>query len=178
MRNQARQHCFWPMAIALLSAGQTATADLRSAHFFPWEKEVVANTTVGAPEYSTYEEYFSFANASSGSIQPLNGSCKVFPGDSTWPSQNLWQFFQNKVGGRLIKTVPLAHDCYNTVWGEYNAAQCAYVSSNWNVSYLQSVIPLSDGKLQMNSSVSAPTTQLPLPGPYSKAAHAYPTATT
>lgn len=128
-------NCLGQLAIALLSVTHAAAADLTPAPFFAWEKEV-ANSTL-APGHSPYDKYLAFANSNSGTGQPFNGSCKVFPGDATWPSSEVWQFFNDKLGGGLIQTVPLAHDCYNTAWGEYDASQCAYISSNWNISFLQ-----------------------------------------
>lgn len=136
MRDQTWHRRLWHLALSLLIATHGATAELTPAQFFPWEKVVATNGAL-APGYSQYEKYFAFANSSSAPQQPLNGSCKVFPGDAAWPSPEVWQFFNDKLDGRLIKTVPLAHDCYNTAWGDYDASQCAYIAANWNNSYLQ-----------------------------------------
>lgn len=66
-------------------------------------------------------------------------SCKVFPGDSAYPSTLVWYIFDLLIGGRLIKTVPLAAPCYSDWPAETNAALCTTITNNWTDSYLQYV---------------------------------------
>lgn len=87
---------------------------------------------------SKLDDVFQFDN---GDDVKLNGrgagaDCKVFPGDSAWPSDAAWAKFGKAVGpGALIKTVPLASPCYNGPL--YDAAKCDALTANWTNSFLQ-----------------------------------------
>lgn len=122
--------------LQLTFVGIAAAQASATAPFFSFEKRVVSNTTL-ASTGPQYHSYFTFANSTSSVQPPLNGSCKAFPGDAAWPSPDVWGALDHVLEQSLIKTVPLAHDCYNTAWGGYNADRCAYIASNWNISYLQ-----------------------------------------
>lgn len=62
--------------------------------------------------------------------------CRVFPGDTAWPLDVVWNFLDLVLGkGALIKTVPLAAPCYNGY--HYNQTKCAALTANWTNSYLQ-----------------------------------------
>ncbi|RAL13378.1 FAD-dependent oxidoreductase [Aspergillus homomorphus CBS 101889] len=50
------------------------------------------------------------------------------PSDSCWPSVGDWSQFNSSVGGRLIKTVPLAAPCFGP---NYNATECQYLRDQW-----------------------------------------------
>jgi hypothetical protein len=65
--------------------------------------------------------------------QPLvDGECKAFPGEPSWPSETAWSELNVAVNGALLKPVPLASVCYNnTVYNDYSASQCASVSQAW-----------------------------------------------
>lgn len=84
---------------------------------------------------------FAFGGNSSSSNLSLSdsGACKVFPGDSEWPSTSTWSLFDRLLGGALIETVPLASSCYSS-WPEYDSDQCKVVSNNWTDSNLQCVL--------------------------------------
>ncbi|KAL4962007.1 uncharacterized protein BDV14DRAFT_210755 [Aspergillus stella-maris] len=70
----------------------------------------------------------------SPSDQPFNASsCKVFPGDSSWPSSAKWSLLNNVTGGALIKGVPRASTCYAGTM--YDAADCEHLTSEWTNSY-------------------------------------------
>ncbi|KAJ7451951.1 FAD binding domain protein [Mycena latifolia] len=58
-------------------------------------------------------------------------SCKTIPGDATWPSPAVWNSFNDSLGGRLIRTVPIAQSCHAPT---YDASQCAEVKSQWHLS--------------------------------------------
>ena len=54
--------------------------------------------------------------------------CRYLPGDSGWPSDLQWKLLNVTVGGRLIKTVPLATPCHGP---SYDAAACESLGSQW-----------------------------------------------
>lgn len=58
--------------------------------------------------------------------------CRCFPGDQCWPSAAEWESFNQTVGGRLIKTVPIASPCHDTFPGvSFDDAACADIQANW-----------------------------------------------
>ncbi|KAJ7800712.1 hypothetical protein B0H14DRAFT_2898482 [Mycena olivaceomarginata] len=60
-------------------------------------------------------------------------SCKIIPGDATWPSEAEWSIFNESVDGRLIKTIPIAKSCHDP---HYDESQCAYIRAQWHSSTL------------------------------------------
>ncbi|KAK2806808.1 hypothetical protein FQN50_005670 [Emmonsiellopsis sp. PD_5] len=66
--------------------------------------------------------------------------CKCVQGDSCWPSGAEWKHFDKAVGGRLIKTEPVAQSCYPGE-GE-DRAECAYVTENWANQEFQTSHPI------------------------------------
>ncbi|KAF7378314.1 FAD-binding protein [Mycena sanguinolenta] len=66
--------------------------------------------------------------ASASTTAPATGACKCFPGDTCWPSDAEWSAFNETVGGRLIKTVPLGSPCHAP---HHNATECAILQSEW-----------------------------------------------
>lgn len=59
-------------------------------------------------------------------------TCRCFPGDQCWPSSADWKLFNQTLGGKLIRTVPIASPCHDTFPGvSYDAATCAYIQANW-----------------------------------------------
>ncbi|KAM5350689.1 hypothetical protein ACJ41O_007194 [Fusarium nematophilum] len=69
-------------------------------------------------------------------------SCKTYPGDLFWPIGIAWQVFDLLVGGALIKTKPIASPCYDD-FGNYNAAKCESIGSQWTDSLLHIADPTS-----------------------------------
>lgn len=65
-----------------------------------------------------------------------NQTCKCFPGDSCWPSEQEWDTFNATVGGRLIKTIPLGSPCHDP---NYDEALCDELTSQWLSSPFQYV---------------------------------------
>lgn len=57
-----------------------------------------------------------------------NSSCKCFPGDSCWPSDETWATLNTTVGGRLIKTIPLARSCHDPT---FDNATCTTLQDGW-----------------------------------------------
>lgn len=58
-----------------------------------------------------------------------NGNCRTFPGECSWPKEDLWKQLNETVGGRLIATVPLAKACHDP---DYDAATCAWLQTYWS----------------------------------------------
>jgi hypothetical protein len=55
-------------------------------------------------------------------------TCRCFPGDACWPSDETWSALNTTVGGRLIKTVPLGKPCHGI---DYEDAECKALASVW-----------------------------------------------
>ncbi|KAH9905749.1 hypothetical protein F4778DRAFT_779140 [Xylariomycetidae sp. FL2044] len=51
--------------------------------------------------------------------------CKVFPGDTSWPSASEWSSLNASLGGALLKPKPAASVCYEGP--DFDAAQCDFV---------------------------------------------------
>ncbi|KAK1634512.1 FAD binding domain-containing protein [Colletotrichum phormii] len=77
---------------------------------------------------STVLLYALVASADIASAQ-----CKVYPGDSSWPSDEAWAALNERVENRLLKPRPQAAACYNGP--EYDEAACATMTANWTNSY-------------------------------------------
>ena len=61
--------------------------------------------------------------------------CKVYPGDSAWPSEEAWSQLNELTGNRLLsRPTPLAAVCY-PAHPAYDAEQCATYSATWTQSY-------------------------------------------
>ncbi|KAF5872124.1 putative fad binding domain protein [Botrytis fragariae] len=93
---------------------------------------------------ASMQALFTFGNASSvdaSSIASSRSACKVFPGDAEWPADDVWDIFNDLLGGALIKTIPIASSCYND-WN-YNADKCAFVTDNWTNSTMHEEDPTS-----------------------------------
>ncbi|EDU47083.1 GlcD FAD FMN-containing dehydrogenase [Pyrenophora tritici-repentis] len=61
-----------------------------------------------------------------GLVEPE--TCRCFPGDACWPSDEQWSDLNKTVSGRLIKTVPLGYLCHGL---EYDEAECKALASVW-----------------------------------------------
>ncbi|RWA13037.1 hypothetical protein EKO27_g2078 [Xylaria grammica] len=61
--------------------------------------------------------------------------CRSFPGDPSWPSDDIWADLNNTVHGRLIAAAPIAAPCHTSVFGQPNALfnedVCATLRDNW-----------------------------------------------
>lgn len=112
---------------------------------------------------------FAFGNNTANSTLAARsfGGCKVFPGDTFWPSELIWKIFNLLSGGALIKTVPSASPCYQG-WGDFNSAECSAIAAQWNNSHFQYVSHKHDLRL-IDADSSAPPTQPPSCGRCTKA---------
>ncbi|KAL7619535.1 hypothetical protein AAE478_010075 [Parahypoxylon ruwenzoriense] len=59
--------------------------------------------------------------------------CKVFPGDSAWPSEREWASLNTTLGGVLLQPKPSAAVCYQGP--DYDLQQCLYLVANASSSH-------------------------------------------
>jgi hypothetical protein len=79
---------------------------------------------------------FAFDDGTQTNPGASRPACKVFPGDTEWPSQSTWHNFDELLGEALIKTVPVAAPCYENL-GVYDAEKCAAVRDSFADPYFQ-----------------------------------------
>ncbi|PVH94758.1 FAD binding domain protein [Periconia macrospinosa] len=78
----------------------------------------------------------------------LYPTCRCFPGEPCWPSDESWDAFNKTLGGKLIKTVPIGAVCHtNQSFVPYDAAACAELQAHWNE---------ADTHVSSPSSITAP----------------------
>ena len=118
--------------LAVFADKTTATAVTSStcAPRFTWESAVLADATVSGSDAAVFGFGSDVGTTQLNKPAPATPACKVFPGDSSWPSQTVWNKFNSTLGGALIKTVPLAAPCYNN-WPQHNVAACQNVRDRW-----------------------------------------------
>ncbi|QMW39125.1 hypothetical protein G4B11_002405 [Aspergillus flavus] len=127
---------------------------------FPAETVQLTNEVLAAVSSNirnaNISDVFNFADPYTNSTLSKKNpqSCKVMPGDVSWPRDLLWNTLDTLLGKRLIKTVPLAAYCYPE-WPEYDADKCANIISQWAVSNLHLddpasvMMPLYEGRTCM-----------------------------
>jgi len=54
-----------------------------------------------------------------------DSNCKVFPGDTKWPSQDEWAALNASIGGVLLRPKPAAAVCYSGP--DFNQTQCQFL---------------------------------------------------
>ena len=59
-------------------------------------------------------------------------NCKIFPGDSSWPSTWSWAGLNLAALGGLIKPAPMSHVCYTNGTDGEDEAACASLAQKWN----------------------------------------------
>lgn len=96
---------------------------------------VLANLTALQLTNVSIFDFASYSNSSANSKRNSK-SCKVFPGDKSWPSSWTWDLLDILLGGALIKAVPIASPCYDN-FGNYDATLCEYVADQWTNSSIQ-----------------------------------------
>ena len=62
-----------------------------------------------------------------------NLNCRCFPGDKCWPTASEWNTFNESLGGKLLKTVPLASVCHLDSFEPYDAQKCEKLRSEWTI---------------------------------------------
>ncbi|KAI7083915.1 FAD binding domain protein [Hortaea werneckii] len=70
-----------------------------------------------------------------GTYPDVEARCKVYPGDSAWPSFGEWELFNKTLGGALIKGTPAADVCYFNGTARHDENACAKLAANWTSSY-------------------------------------------
>ncbi|KAF7556408.1 hypothetical protein G7Z17_g1471 [Cylindrodendrum hubeiense] len=121
-------------------------SEVIAGDFLPEEKiqltsDVLANLTDLELSNVTVLYFSEGVSARKRNTRTL-ASCKTFPGDLLWPNQIIWQVLNLVTGGSLIKTVPIGASCYDD-FGNYNAARCSYVISQFTNSSLHILDPTS-----------------------------------
>lgn len=134
---------------SLAGALSTAATEVSAPSLFSHERvqltEDVLSDVSAALKNDTLSSMFGFASSSTSNAvaeRGLRHRCKTMPGDFLWPVDLVWNIFDILLGGRLIKTVPLAAPCY-TDWPEYNATKCAAITADWLNSDLHMEDPTS-----------------------------------
>ncbi len=119
------------LAVFADKATATAISSSSCAARFAWENSQLADSSVSASDAALFGFGSDVGATQASKPSPATPSCKVFPGDSSWPSQTVWDRFNTTLGGALIKTVPLAAPCYNNM-PQHDAAKCQVVRDRWN----------------------------------------------
>ena len=118
------------VAVASVAIAVFASASsVEDVPLFEYETKKLEDVSIG----SKYADVFAF-DTTGPTIRP--GECKPRPGDYAWPSQKVWDAFDEALGGVLIRTVPLAAPCYKN-WGVYDSGKCHSIINNWTNPYLQ-----------------------------------------
>lgn len=93
-----------------------------------------------------YAHLFAFDNGKQKSFSAASDdgeTCKLLPGDDSWPSEFLWETFDLLLGRALVPIIPVASPCYkNSAYDNYDATKCATIVANWTTSELQYAFPL------------------------------------
>jgi hypothetical protein len=63
---------------------------------------------------------------------PGPDQCKIFPGDSRWPSKWSWIGLELATLGDLIKSAPMSQVCYTNGTDGVDEAACEALAKNWN----------------------------------------------
>ncbi|KAJ6467330.1 hypothetical protein C8R45DRAFT_1019750 [Mycena sanguinolenta] len=70
------------------------------------------------------------AALASFALGTTQGPCRILPTDHSWPTQAVWNAFNQSIDGRLIKTIPIGSPCHDPT---YNEAQCNIIRDNWRI---------------------------------------------
>lgn len=118
-------------AVALVAETEAAGAPLQEAERQQLTDEVI-NRILSEKTTAEYASYFAFEDSpvSNATSPGVTASCKAFPGDSDWPSDDVWDTFDHLLGGALIPTIPFGAPCYDSEWGEKDETECANIIKN------------------------------------------------
>lgn len=81
-----------------------------------------------------YAPLFAFGNDSNSNEESSEGArdCRTYPGDSLWPSADLWNVYDDVLGNALSPIIPIASPCYrDSVYDNYDASLCASITEGW-----------------------------------------------
>lgn len=118
-------------AVEVVAATAAAGALLQSTEVQQLTEDVV--TRIFDHEATAeYASYFTFGDDPvSPPTQPqARAACKAFPGDPSWPRDEVWGVFDQLLGGALIPTKPLGAPCYDSKWGARDDIECANIIKN------------------------------------------------
>lgn len=118
-------------AVALVAQTEAAGAPLQDAERQQLTDDVV-NRISSDQHTAEYASYFAFDTSPVSHLASPNEteSCKSFPGDPGWPSDDAWDAFDHLLGRALIPTKPLGAPCYDSKWGEKDETECANIVKN------------------------------------------------
>lgn len=129
-----------PTAAATVSADSNAGFPLFEAERVQLTDKVLKEVRdLDAPSGQAGQYAFDDNKNASSSQQP--GSCKPLPGDSSWPSDDVWDFFNGLLGGALVPVTPVSAPCYkDSSYDNYDAKKCAAITKNFTTPELQYVL--------------------------------------
>lgn len=116
----------------LLLSGHAASSAIRLAPRNETETEIdgIASGSLEDEFEAALDDAFAVAEEV-GPSSANNFGCRCFPGDRCWPSDFIWTIFNQTLGGRLVKTVPIASPCHDNPWVPYDAAKCSELQDSW-----------------------------------------------
>lgn len=117
VRRQDDDTCLAETSTVASSTSLTAAASTVTATGTLFDFETIQLETSNLAQLNaSMQALFAFGDASTADAETISASrsaCKVFPGDADWPADDVWDIFNELLGGALIKTVPIASSCYN-----------------------------------------------------------------
>ena len=147
------------MASSQLSFGLLATTFVSLASFAqsqPAGSVVSPDSKAGVPLFQAEtvqlteesiglldSEYAHLFASDDGKVKKSFGSsCKILPGDPSWPDASIWDEFDSLLDGALLPIIPIASPCYlNSTFDNYDEAECAAIMQEWTTSEFQYVFP-------------------------------------
>lgn len=60
-----------------------------------------------------------------------NAACYCFPNDECWPTISEFDEFNRTIDGKLIATIPIASQCHQTAFSNYDPEACKTLQSVW-----------------------------------------------
>jgi hypothetical protein len=125
-----------PPAAATVSAESAAGVELFRNEAIQLTPAVVS----GLNGYEALDQYASLFTFGNGSNSEATGDCKTYPGDTLWPSEDLWAIFDELLGNAISPIVPIASPCYEvSVYDNFDTSVCASVTAGWVEEATQSV---------------------------------------
>ncbi|KAF4835215.1 FAD-linked oxidoreductase ZEB1 [Colletotrichum tropicale] len=118
-------------AVEVVAATTAAGALLQSTEVQQLTEEVVTRIF----DHETTAEYASYFTFGDDPVRPptqpqARPACKAFPGDPSWPRDEVWGVLDQLLGGALIPTKPLGAPCYDSQWGARDDIECANIIKN------------------------------------------------
>ncbi|ROW09306.1 hypothetical protein VPNG_05833 [Cytospora leucostoma] len=121
------------------------TAGLSQAESLQLTDQVLGNvdSQLVAAGLGNISSIFDFGNNNTAVTKRSSSQCKTYAGDSSWPSDTVWQAFDSLLGNALLQAPPLASPCY-TNWDNYDSDLCTNITNNWHTdSWIHSDHPSS-----------------------------------